>query len=275
MEMNKEEKTNMFPNHIWILLAVSLLLSSIGFRHYIWFFSIGYGVAIAGEGLAMLLMYGRQLTVGTALCCAALILYGCRLGGYLAYRELKLKTYHENMRGEIKDSQTVPFGVKMAIWIACAALYVLQASPVFYRLHNASGSQASTYIGAVLMFFGIALEAAADQQKNQAKKKNPKRFVSTGLYRIVRCPNYLGEMILWTGAVISGIGSVHGGQWIIVILGYLGIAYVMFSGARRLEIRQNRNYGADPEYQQYVKTVPILIPFVPLYSVEKHKWLVA
>ena len=49
----------------------------------------------------------------------------------------------------------------------------------------------------------------------------------------------------------------------------------MFSGARRLEIRQNKNYGSDPEYQQYVKTVPILLPFVPLYSVEKHKWLVA
>ena len=29
------------------------------------------------------------------------------------------------------------------------------------------------------------------------------------------------------------------------------------------------------EYQQYVKTVPILLPFIPLYSVKKHKWLVA
>jgi hypothetical protein len=49
----------------------------------------------------------------------------------------------------------------------------------------------------------------------------------------------------------------------------------MFGGARRLEIRQNRTYGQDPEYQNYVKTTPIMIPFVPLYSVEKYKWLVA
>ena len=27
-------------------------------------------------------------------------------------------------------------------------------------------------------------------------------------------------------------------------------------------------------FKQYVKTVPILLPFVPLYSVEKYKWLV-
>ena len=49
----------------------------------------------------------------------------------------------------------------------------------------------------------------------------------------------------------------------------------MFSGARRLEIRQNKNYGSDPEYRKYVKTVPILVPFIPLYSVEKYKWLTA
>ena len=100
--------------------------------------------------------------------------------------------------------------------------------------------------------------------------------MDTGLYRIVRCPNYLGEMIFWTGVVICAIGGVsHWGQWLVIAVGYIGIIFVMFSGARRLEIRQNKNYGKDPEYQKYVKSVPILLPFIPLYSVEKHKWLVA
>ena len=62
---------------------------------------------------------------------------------------------------------------------------------------------------------------------------------------------------------------------VLALLGYAGIIFVMFSGARRLEIRQNKNYGKDPEYQEYVRTVPILLPFVPLYSVEKYKFLVA
>ena len=60
-----------------------------------------------------------------------------------------------------------------------------------------------------------------------------------------------------------------------VAIGYIGIVYVMFSGARRLEIRQNGAYGKDPEYQEYIKKTPILLPFVPIYSVEKHKWLQA
>ena len=59
------------------------------------------------------------------------------------------------------------------------------------------------------------------------------------------------------------------------LLGYALIIWVMFSGARRLEIRQDKNYGNDPEYQKYVCTVPIILPFVPLYSVKKYKFLVA
>jgi len=265
-----------FPLNFLLLFAAAMIISSIGFKNYVWFISIGYGFAIAGEGLLMLILYGQALTAGTIICSVLFIIYGCRLGGYLAYREFKSATYAKNMVGEIKDGKTVPFGVKIAIWVTCAALYVTQVSAVFYRLHNGSGSNICTYIGAAVMLFGIVFESVADIQKNAAKKINSRRFVDTGLYKIVRCPNYLGEMIFWTGTLISGFGAVSGiGQWAVVLVGYIGIIFVMFSGARRLEIRQNKNYGNDPEYQKYVKTVPIMVPFVPLYSVEKYKWLVA
>jgi len=264
-----------FPiEFLWLFLA-AMVISSIGFKNYVWFISLGYGFSIAGEGLLMLILYGQSLSIGTVICCVLFILYGLRLGGYLAIRELKSSSYKKNMTGEIKDGKSVPFGVKIAIWVTCAALYVTQISGVFYRLVNNAGSNVWVYVGAVVMVLGVVLESAADIQKNNAKKVNPKRFVDTGLYRIVRCPNYLGEMIFWTGVLISGIGAVTGWQWLIVAIGYIGIIFVMFSGARRLEIRQNKNYGNDPEYQKYVKTVPILLPFIPLYSVEKHKWLVA
>ncbi len=264
------------PTNFWLLFGLCMLVSAIGFKNYVWFISLGYGFSIAAEGLAMLLLYGEGLTPGTIVCCVLFIIYGCRLGGYLAYREIRSSSYKKNMVGEIKQGKDVPFGVKIAIWVTCAALYVTQISPVFYRLHNGAGTSLTTWIGAVIMVCGITLESAADIQKNAAKKINPRRFVDTGLYRLVRCPNYLGEMIFWTGVLVSGFGAVSGvGQWIVVLTGYLGIIFVMFSGARRLEIRQNKNYGKDPEYQKYVRTVPILVPFIPLYSVEKYKWLVA
>lgn len=264
-----------FPKAILALLLTAVLVSSIGFKNYVWFISLGYGFSIAAEGAVMLVLFRGGLTAGTVLCCVLFLVYGCRLGGYLAYREIKSASYKKNMVGEIKDGKTVSFGVKCAIWLTCAALYVTQVTPVFYRLYNGSGTGVMSYVGGAIMACGILLESAADLQKNAAKKKNPRRFVDTGLYRFVRCPNYLGEMLFWTGVFLSGFGALRGGQWMLAIVGYLGIIYVMFSGARRLEVRQNKNYGSDPEYQAYVKTVPILVPFVHLYSVEKYKWLVA
>ena len=92
----------------------------------------------------------------------------------------------------------------------------------------------------------------------------------------MRCPNYLGEVVIWTGVLLSGIGAnLSWWQWLIATIGYIGIVYVMFSGARRLELRQNEVYGNDPEYQAYVRRTPILIPLLPLYSVVKYKWLQA
>jgi hypothetical protein len=61
----------------------------------------------------------------------------------------------------------------------------------------------------------------------------------------------------------------------VAIIGYIGIVYVMFSGARRLELRQSEVYGNDPEYQKYAKSTPILLPFLPIYSLAKYKWLQA
>jgi len=165
---------------------------------------------------------------------------------------------------------------KCAIWISAALLYVCETSPIIFRVVNGSGTDALLIIGIIISVVSLIVETTADLQKNAAKKANPKRFVDTGLFRIVRCPNYFGEMLFWTGIFVGGI-TIYAGpvQWIVALLGYIGIIYVMFGGARRLEIRQNKTYGDDPEYQRYVKTTPIMIPLIPLYSVEKYTWLVA
>ena len=84
-----------------------------------------------------------------------------------------------------------------------------------------------------------------------------------------------GSHFLLTELFVVGIGAgMNAPQWIATIGGYADIVFVMFSDARRLEIRQDKTYDDDQEYRKYVKTVPIMIPFVPLYSIKRHKWLV-
>ena len=262
-----------YPILFLILFAVSVLLSAVGFIRYIYFFSVGYGLAVAGIGGAILILCRHTLTPFSVILCTLLIVYGLRLALYLIVREVKSKTYRAFMHGETKSG--VGIGVKCAIWLSCALLYVGETAPALSRA--ASGkTDVCTIIGTIFAALGILLETAADMQKSAAKKKDPHRFCDKGLYRIVRCPNYLGELILWTGVLLGGVTVMKTPlEWVLAILGYLGILYVMFSGARRLELRQNRVYGKDEAYREYVKKTPIILPLVPLYSVEKWKWFVA
>jgi len=266
-------------NDILLLFIVSLAVSAIGWIYFIYFFSIGYGYSIVGLAITMLIMYKDAVTLPTAVLCVLLIIFGARLGTYLLIRGIKSKEYQKILY-EPSLTEKKPFMVMFMVWFWCAVLYVAQVSPIAFRLMNTqAGTEVSdvwAWIGAAFVLGGILLESLSDAQKTASKKRDPKKFVSTGLYKIVRCPNYLGEVVIWTGAMLCGFGAgLSILQWILVLLGYMGIIYVMISGARRLEMRQNKAYQDDPEYKAYVQRTPILFPFVPLYSVEKYEWLKA
>ena len=92
-------------NGFLILFAVALIVSSIGFKKYVWFISIGYGFSVAAIGLVLLFLYGRSADAGLIIACVLFILYGLRLGGYLTYRETKKTSYNKKMKKEIKDGK--------------------------------------------------------------------------------------------------------------------------------------------------------------------------
>lgn len=266
-------------HYLLLLLIVSLAVSALGWIYFIYFFSIGYGFGISALAVTLLLAFKDVITLPSAILCAVLFIFGCRLGLYLLTREKRSTEYRKILYGPDAASKK-PLFVVITVWIFCALLYVGQVSPLAFFLANAADgapvNELFVWIGAGLSAVGVLLESVSDAQKKRAKKRDPKRFVDTGLYRLVRCPNYLGELVIWTGVFIVCFGACcHWWQWVIAAIGYIGIVYVMFSGARRLEVRQAKTYGNDPQFQEYIRKTPILLPFIPLYSVAKHEWLKA
>ena len=170
----------------------------------------------------------------------------------------------------------VPFGLSVLVWLTVAFLFFAQVSPLYFRLANGLAAKDAPLllVGVAVSAFGLVLQALADAQKSAAKKTAPDCFCSSGLFRIVRCPNYLGEILVWTGMLTGSISCLQGVlQWLVSLLGYAGIVFIMFNGARRLERRQTETYGTDPAFMAYSRTVPILIPIVPLYSLKNWGFL--
>jgi steroid 5-alpha reductase family enzyme len=261
-----------------ILLAVCAVMCAVGFYKFVYFLSIGYGFAVAGGGIAIFVMYlinPSATPIWLVLIQMALfIAYGVRLSGFLLVREFKNISFKKTDVAKDtlakNDEKKMPVFVLATIWVCVSVLYVAQVSPMLFRYNNGSTDVILPIIGFAISVFGLILESISDNQKSAQKKVRPDMVATQGLYKIVRCPNYLGEIIFWTGIFVSGISTYATiGQWIVAILAYICIVYIMFNGAQRLEKRQMARYGNDPEYNTYANKTPIIIPLLPIYHLNK------
>ncbi|MCD7733236.1 MAG: DUF1295 domain-containing protein [Oscillospiraceae bacterium] len=260
-----------------IFFVVSLLCCAIGFKKYVYFLSVGYGFSVIGLGIAYLVSAfagGFAWNIVTILQCVLFVIYGARLSGFLLARELKNGNYRKVLKEATKeDEKPMPVFVKIAIWICVGLLYFAQTSPVFYRIYNGKGEDVVLpLVGVIISACGLILESISDKQKSAQKAENPNMVATKGLFKMVRCPNYLGEIIFWTGVLIGSVNALHGvGQWIVAVLGWILIVMVMFNGAQRLDRRQEKRYGSMKEYRDYADHTPIILPLIPLYHVGKYK----
>jgi len=260
--------------HLGIFFALSLLVCLCGFKKYVYFMSIGYGfsVAIIGAAMAVMSIIGIYPAAGIAhyLQFALFVIYGFRLSGFLLIREIKNASYRKTLAEATGDESKMPIFVKFFMWIFMGVLYVAQTSGVAFRLFNGAEGTVCQWIGIGISAFGILLEAIADQQKSKQKAERPDMVATKQLYKIVRCPNYFGEILFWTGVTVSALDILQGvGQWITAIIAYILIVFIMFNGAQRLEKRQMARYGNNEEYKTYADKTPIIIPLLPVYHLNK------
>lgn len=261
--------------YLGILCAVCALCCAIGFKKFVWFLSIGYGFAIAGGAITVFVLMlvngwqGGPLWLAVAMM-LLFIAYGARLSGFLLYRELKNKAYQKTLNQATGGDKPMPVFVMAVIWIFVAVLYTAQLSPMLYRFYNGATDIVIPLIGMAISVIGLVIEALADKQKSDQKKQNPNMVATKGLYRMVRCPNYFGEILFWVGVFVAGTTAFnHWGQWVLAIVALISITYIMFNGAQRLEKRQNERYGKNKAYQAYVNSTPIILPLLPIYHLNK------
>lgn len=262
------------PGESLLFLLLALFISVAGFYRVVYFVSLGYAFSVTGMALVSAYLFRSHLTLVFGLQIVALAIYGVRLGSYLIQREFQpsfrqeLTEIHERTKG-------MAVSRKVLIWIGVSLLYVWMFSPGLFSLASLREGTLPNmlvwpWVGVVVMFWGLVLESLADWQKSRFKQQHPRRFCDVGLYRWVRCPNYFGEILFWVGNWITGMVSYHHAlRWVFASLGLVCIILIMMGSTKRLEHKQDERYGELAEYQTYIRTVPVLFPFIPLYSLKR------
>ena len=196
---------------------------------------------------------------GNVILSSLIIIWTLRLGSFLF---LRIKKAGEDKRfREIKKSFSwffMAFTVS-GMWVSICALCALTG------ISNGIELTGVTYIGILLFVIGFTLEIIADTQKTNFRKimDNKDRFITTGLWKYSRHPNYLGEIILWIGVAIISYSSLEINQlftFISPIFTYLLLVHV--SGINLLEKSGEKKWGDLNEYKKYKKETPRLFWFI-------------
>lgn len=196
---------------------------------------------------------------GNIILSSLIIIWTLRLGSFLF---LRIKKAGEDKRfREIKKSFSwffMAFTVS-GMWVSICALCALTG------ISNGIELTGVTYIGILLFVIGFILEIIADTQKTNFRKikDNKDKFITTGLWKYSRHPNYLGEIILWIGVAIISYSSLEINQLFTLIspiFTYLLLVHV--SGINLLEKSGKKKWGNLNEYKQYKKETPRLFWFI-------------
>ena len=136
----------------------------------------------------------------------------------------------------------------LLVWVASVPLaYIFTSNQPFSPLN---------WVGVVVAACGILLEFISDNQLSSFKKKaGAKDVLSTGVWSMVRHPNYLGEILFWWGLYIMAVNPYT--PWYISS-GAIGITLLfVFISIPMMDkhILQNR-----PSYAAYMLKVGALLP---------------
>ena len=65
------------------------------------------------------------------------------------------------------------------------------------------------WLGLLIWVLGFLIEVVSDTQKSKFNKKNKGAFIDVGLWKYIRHPNYLGEIIIWLGIFVISISYIN------------------------------------------------------------------
>jgi len=191
------------------------------------------------------------------------ILWGLRIAAYLLYRIVHIgrDARFDGIREHFWKFLQFWFFQGLIVWV------IMLPTILWFHLPAASGAWSIWLTaGASVWAVGLAIETVADIQKYRYKilERDRARWMSTGLWRYSRHPNYFGELLCWWGLFLFVLPGL--GWWAVPgAVGPLSLTYVLLAvtGIPTLERSATRKWGDDPAYQAYYRRTSRLVLWPP------------
>jgi steroid 5-alpha reductase family enzyme len=211
---------------------------------------------------AVALVLSDNLDARAVIVAAMVAVWALRLGSFL-FRRVR----RDGRDGRFDRIKTDPLRFFMS-W-TLQGLWVLLTSAAALAIITGTERRElgwAAIVGIVVWTAGFASEVIADQQKSVFKKNpaNDGRFIKSGLWAWSRHPNYFGEITLWIGIAIMAVPVLSGWRWAMLISPiFVVLLLTRVSGIPMLEVRAEKRWGEEAEYQEYTSRTPVLIPRPP------------
>ena len=139
----------------------------------------------------------------------------------------------------------------IAAWILCIYLLLAIAGGT-----NATAMTGAGAAGVALFLLGSWMNSYAEYARHMWKQRleNRGRLYTLGLFRISRHPNYLGDLISFSGLCIMA------GRWITAAIPLIMLAGFVFANIPMLDAHLRAHYGA--AFDEYAVRTRKLIPFI-------------
>ncbi len=207
------------------------------------------------------LIAAKPISLYEGLLACMIIIWACRLGSYLFLRILK--DGKDDRFNDIKQDKYRFFSAwtLQGLWVFITSISLITA----IASHQQVEMGALAYLGIFVWAVGFVIEVVADRQKQVFRKetKNQHVFITTGLWKFSRHPNYFGEILIWLGAAIASLPAISHWQYVVLISPvFVIILLTKVSGIPLLEAKADLKWKDNVDYANYKANTPVLIPFL-------------
>ena len=199
----------------------------------------------------------ESVTIINVLLLVVVYIWGVRLTANWAYTFKNLE--HQDWRYTKYQNMTkkfYPIVNFFGIHLMPTLIVYACTLPCVFVMQNGLDGNVFSYIFLAISLSAVILQGTADYQIHKfIKNKNGQNFITSGLWKYSRHPNYLGEILMWWGVGLACV-SILPSMWYLLAGAVVNTLLFLFISIPLADGKQAQKQG----FEEYKNSTRMLLP---------------